>query len=210
MSEQDPNPSAEAPEAALPESPPEPALTALLRESFGDSVLDAHSQHGDETVTIRRKGMLEVFKFLRDDSRCQFEFMMDLSAVDYLALGRTPRFELVVHLKSLALHHRLRVKVPIEEGQEEVDSISSLWVAADWYERECYDMYGIGFAGHPDLRRLLMWDGFEGHPLRKDYGYHMQQPLVPLRPVTERHDYEMQIARPRKKPVTGTETETDA
>jgi len=180
-----------APKGAAEAAPP---LTALLQASFPQSVTAHHRQHGDETVTIRREGMVELFRFLRDDPRCAFDLMIDLTAVDYLP--RRPRFEVVVHLKSLALNHRLRVKIPLEEGQEEADSISGLWVAANWYERECFDMYGIRFAGHPDLRRLLLYPEFEGHPLRKDYDYRLQQPRVPLRTVRERHDYEMKVQYP--------------
>ena len=194
MSEATPPPAgAEQPEATAPDDSP-PALTALLQSTFANSVVDHHCQHGDETVIIRRDGMLEVFRFLKEDPRCAFDMMIDLTAADYLP--RAPRFELVVHLKSITLHHRLRIKVPLEEGAEEADSISGLWVAANWYERECYDMYGIRFAGHPDLRRLLLYEEFQGHPLRKDYDYHVQQPLVPLRAVQERHDYEMVVEYP--------------
>ena len=194
MSEATPPPEgADQPEAAAAAESP-PALTALLQSTFANSVVDHHCQHGDETVIIRREGMLEVFRFLKEDPRCAFDMMIDLTAADYLP--RAPRFELVVHLKSITLHHRLRIKVPLEEGAEEADTISGLWVAANWYERECYDMYGIRFAGHPDLRRLLLYEEFQGHPLRKDYDYHVQQPLVPLRAVQERHDYEMVVEYP--------------
>lgn len=171
-----------------------PKLTSLLLAAFPQSVTGHHAQGGEETVIVNRQGMLDVFRFLKTDPRCGFDLMIDLTAVDYLP--RKPRFEVVVHLKSLAHQHRLRVKIPVEEGAEEVDSISSLWVAADWYERECYDMYGIRFAGHPDLRRLLLYPEFVGHPLRKDYDYHLQQPRVPLRTVRERHDYEMRVQYP--------------
>jgi len=170
------------------------AVTALLQASFPNAVTGHHAQHGDETVSIQREGMLDLFRFLRDDPRCRFDLMIDLTAVD-LYPG-SPRFEVVTHLKSIEKGHRLRVKVPIEHGQEEVDSIAGLWVAADWYERECFDMYGIRFKGHPDLRRLLLYPEFKGHPLRKDYDYHLQQPRVPLRPIRERHDYEMMVEYP--------------
>jgi NADH-quinone oxidoreductase subunit C len=179
---------------SAPAESPTPQLTALLKAAFPQTVTGHHRQLGEETVILRRQGMLEVFRFLKSDPRCAFDLMIDLTAVD--RLPAKPRFEVVVHLKSLALNHRLRVKIPFEEGQEEVDSISGLWVAADWYERECYDMYGIRFAGHPDLRRLLLYPEFVGHPLRKDYDYHLQQPRVPLRTVRERHDYEMQVEYP--------------
>ena len=114
---------------------------------------------------------------------------------------RAPRFEVVYHLNSLSLHHRLRVKIPLEEAAPEVDSILELWVAADWYERECHEMYGIGFAGHPNLIPLLLYDGFEGYPLRKDYEKGLSQPLVPRRPVRERYDYGERF-RPVKNPAT--------
>lgn len=171
--------------AAPTETPP--LLTALLQQTFPGRLIGWHKQHGDETVVLGRERMLEVFTFLRDDPRCQFNLMIDLTATD--DRRRVPRLELVVHLKSIPLKHRLRVRIPVAEATPEVDSITGLWVAADWYERECYDMYGIRFKGHPNLKRLLMWEGFEGHPLRKDYEKGRVQPLVPMRPVKERYDY---------------------
>ena len=164
-----------------------PALTQRLLDKFGDQVTGYHAQHGDETVTIQREGMLDVFKYLRNDKQCAMDMMVDLTAVDYHPAS--PRFEVVVHLKSIAKGHRLRVKIPLAEEAAEVDSITKLWVAADWYERECWEMYGINFAGHPNLEHLLLYDGFQGHPLRKDYEKELQQPRVPLRTVRERHDY---------------------
>ncbi|MCZ6645857.1 MAG: NADH-quinone oxidoreductase subunit C [SAR324 cluster bacterium] len=164
-----------------------PPLTALIKKDFPKLYLDSHAQHGDETVSIKRAGMLELFLFLKDDPRCKFDMMIDLTAVDYLP--RSPRFEMVYHFKSSPLHHRLRVKIPLEESACQVDSIEPLWVAADWYERECWEMYGIDFQGHPNLKFLLRYEGFQGHPLRKDYDKLLMQPLVPMRPVAERHDY---------------------
>lgn len=189
MSEDSAKTPAETAEAGAepPAPPPPPALTQLLQTQFGDRVLGHHAQHGDETVILAREGMLDVMGFLKDDARCAFNLMVDLSAVDHLP--RTPRFEVVIHLKSIRLGHRLRVKVPVEESAPEVDSIHGLWTGADWYERECHEMYGIRFAGHPNLAPLLLYDGFEGHPLRKDYPKGRQQPLVPMRPVKERYDY---------------------
>lgn len=188
----------------LREDPPDaevPALTRLLQDRFGERIVGHHTYRGDETVVIAREGMLDVFGFLKEDPRCRFEMMVDLTAADYLERGARPRFEVVVHLKSVSLHHRLRVKVPVEEAEAEVDSIQHLWVAANWYERECWDMYGIRFAGHPDLRRLLMYPEFEGHPLRKDYSYYLQQPLVPLKPVRERYEYSNEVSYPQDSPA---------
>lgn len=189
MSEDSTKPHAE--DAAQPPVPPEapepPALTRLLAGQFGERVLGHHAQHGDETVSIQREGMVDVFRFLKSDPRCAFDLMIDLTAVDYLP--RKPRFEVVVHLKSMAHGNRLRVKIPVEEESAEVDSIRDLWIAADWYEREAHEMYGIVFKGHPNLAPLLLYDGFEGYPLRKDFPKGRQQPLVPMRPVKERYDY---------------------
>jgi NADH-quinone oxidoreductase subunit C len=170
--------------AGAQETPP--ALTALLQQTFAGQIKGWHKQHGDETVVIGRERMHEIFKFLRDDARCQFNLMIDLTATD--DRRRKPRFEVVVHLKSIPLKHRLRLRIPVEDPELEVDSITDLWVAADWYEREAYDMYGVRFKGHPNLKRLLMWEGFEGHPLRKDYEKGRVQPLVPMRPVKERYE----------------------
>jgi NADH-quinone oxidoreductase subunit C len=181
--------------AATNETPP--ALTALLMAQFPGQVLGWHCQHGDETVVLSRGQILDVFRFLKDDVRCQFNLMIDLTATD--DRRRKPRFEVVTHLKSIPLGHRLRVRIPVEESDPEVDSIYYLWVAADWYERECFDMYGIRFRGHPNLKRLLMWEGFEGYPLRKDYEKGHVQPLVELRPVKERYDYGERYDPPRVK-----------
>lgn len=172
---------AEQPEPAVP------MLTGLLQQQFGDAVLDHHTQHGDETVFIDREQLVEVCRFLRDDARCKFSMMIDLTAVDHHP--KSPRFELVIHLKSLELSHRLRLKVPLEDSDPSVDTITELWAAVNWYERECHEMYGIDFKGHPDLRPLLLYSGFRGYPLRKDYEKGHMQPLVPMRPVQERYNY---------------------
>ncbi|MDH4224572.1 MAG: NADH-quinone oxidoreductase subunit C [Deltaproteobacteria bacterium] len=171
-----------------------PKLTALVLEKFPGRVTARHTCLGDETITIPREGMLEVFAFLRDDKHCRFNLMVDLTAVDYLGLRET-RFELVVHLKSLALGHRLRVKIPVPAEDPSVDSLINLWGAVDWYERECFDMYGLIFKNHPNLKRLILYDSFVGHPLRKDYPIHLQQPRVTLRPVRERYDYMCRVMK---------------
>ena len=187
-----------------------PALTALIKKEFSKLFLACHAQHGDETVIIKRTGMLELFEFLQNDAHCRFDMMIDLTAVDLLP--RKPRFEVVYHLKSTTLHHRLRLKVPVEESACEVDSIMHLWVAADWYERECWEMYGINFAGHPNLDYLLLYEGFQGHPLRKDYEKMLMQPLVPMRAVRERHDYGevfRYVRQPDEEPAEGEAEEAE-
>ena len=172
------------------ETPPEECeITIMLKQKFPGAVTGFHSHRGDETVIIERSAFESVCRFLRDDSRCSFEIMMDLTAVDRLEMNETPRFEMVYHFKSLTHARRLRLKVRLTEDDFKIDSINHLWKAVDWYERECFDMFGIVFEGHPDLRRILMYDEFEGHPLRKDYPIDKQQPLMELKEVEERHVY---------------------
>lgn len=154
----------------------ESALIQSLRAKAAKDILGVHSYRGDDTILVRRESIVPIMKLLRDEFK--FEMLADLSAVDYL--GQTPRFEVVYHLNSLEKNVRLRVKVPVQEG-EEVDTMTVLWPIANWLEREVWDMFGIRFKGHPDLRRLLMYEEFEGHPLRKDYPINKRQPIVPLR-----------------------------
>jgi NADH-quinone oxidoreductase subunit C len=155
------------------------ALARLLGAAPG-AVLATHAQRSDVTARVEPARLLEVMRVLRDDPAAAFDMLTDLTAVDYLGYpGRSgPRFEVVYHLYSLERGHRLRVKVGVEEGACEVDSLVPLWASADWMEREVWDLYGIRFRGHPDLRRILLYDGFEGHPLRKDYPKERRQPLV--------------------------------
>ncbi len=157
-------------------------LLDILKESFGSSVLETHSEHGDETLVVGADAWLAVSKFLRDDPRCDMQMMVDLCGVDFP--NREPRFEVVMHLHSLHLRHRLRLKARVgdREGERaEIDSVVPIWAGANWFERETYDLMGIVFKGHPDLRRILMYPEFEGHPLRKDYPADRTQPLVPFR-----------------------------
>ena len=171
-------------------TPPETGeLTTLLKQEFPDDVTDFHAHRDDETVVIKRDALEAVCRFLRDDTRCSFEIMMDLTAVDRLEMNESPRFEMVYHFKSLTHARRLRLKVRLTEDDCKISSIHHLWKAVDWYERECFDMFGIVFEGHPSLRRILMYDEFEGHPLRKDYPIDKQQPLMELKEVEERHVY---------------------
>lgn len=121
--------------------------------------------------------MQEIFRLLKEDPQLDFNFLADLTAVDYLD-KRTPRFEVVYHLYSLSKNHRLRVKIPVAGEDPVVDSLTPLWKGANWLEREVWDMFGIRFRGHPDLRRILLYEQFEGYPLRKDYPVNYRQPLV--------------------------------
>ena len=147
-----------------------------LNTRFSESIVETHSYRGDDTAIVRKEDLLEICTFLRDDKELLYNFMMDLTAVDYL--GREPRFEVVYHLYSLTFNRRFRIKTRVSEAECSVDSIVSLWVSADWFEREAYDMYGIIFKGHPELRRILLYEDFQGHPLRKDYPIKKRQPLI--------------------------------
>ena len=164
-------------------------ITTLLKQKFPNVVLGFHSHRSDETVVIERDSLDSVCRFLRDDSRCAFEIMLDITAVDFLEMNMKPRFEMVYHFKSLTNATRIRIKVHLEEDDCRLASISPIWKSADWYERECYDMFGIIFEGHPNLKRILMYEEFEGHPLRKDYPIDKQQPLMELKEIEERHTY---------------------
>ena len=144
-----------------------------LRE-LGDYVVAAMPQYvlgvdlrdGELVVTASGDGIVKVMSFLRDDSNCLFKQLVDLCGVDYP--DREMRYEVVYNLLSMSQNHRVRVKVAAGEGMP-VPSISSVFSAAGWYEREAWDLYGIFFSNHPDLRRILTDYGFEGHPLRKDF-----------------------------------------
>jgi NADH-quinone oxidoreductase subunit C len=152
------------------------SATELIRATFPEVFVECHQQQGDETVVVRPEGILPVARFLKEDPRLDFNFLMDLAGVDYP--GRDLRFEVVYHFYSLARHARLRVKVRLPEDSPAVDSLTQLWKGADWYEREVWDMFGVRFHGHPGLKRILMYEEFEGHPLRKDYPSRKRQPLI--------------------------------
>lgn len=147
-----------------------------LRRRFGDHVVSTHSDFGDDTAIVRRERIVEILTFLRDDADLRFEFLMDLTGVDYL--GEEPRFEVVYHLYSLEKKHRVRIKARIPEEDPAIDSAVDVWPGIDWYEREAWDMYGIRFRNHPNLKRILMYEAFVGHPLRKDYPKARRQPTL--------------------------------
>jgi NADH-quinone oxidoreductase subunit C len=154
----------------------------LLKAEFGDKVLETHSQFGDDTAVVEPSAWRDVATFLRDDPRCAMDMFIDITAVDYP--DREPRFEVVCHLRSLEKGHRIRIKARVgDEGGENVAiaSLTPVYKGADWFERECYDLFGVTFVGHPDLRRILMYEEFKGHPLRKDYPAQKAQPLVEYR-----------------------------
>lgn len=185
------------------------SLIDVVTDRFPDAVSASHAFRGDETVVLRSEFLLEIARFLKEDTALQMNLLVDLTAVDYSAFGKSPapaffassgiavkpsplipdedpwpgppakaRFAVVYHFYSTDHKHRLRLVVPVEESEAELDSLTPLWSAADWLEREVWDMYGIRFSGHPNLKRILMYEEFEGYPLRKDYPVDKRQPLI--------------------------------
>jgi NADH-quinone oxidoreductase subunit C len=153
-----------------------------LKARFGTSILETHSDFGDDTAVVSASQWRAVCQFLRDEPSLDFDLPVDLCAVDYPQ--RVPRLEVVMHLYSVSKRHRVRLKArvgdPDAEGAE-IDSVTSIWPGMNWLERETFDMSGVRFRGHPDLRRILMYPEFEGHPLLKTYPAERTQPLVPYR-----------------------------
>jgi NADH-quinone oxidoreductase subunit C len=141
-------------------------LGAFIEGATPDAVFNAEVAHGELTVHCTPEGIVQLMTFLRDNATCQFTVLIDICGVDWPE--REKRFDVVYHLLSMHQNRRVRVKVQVREDAL-VPSITGVFPAADWYEREVYDLYGVPFSGHPDLRRILTDYGFRGHPLRKDF-----------------------------------------
>jgi NADH-quinone oxidoreductase subunit C len=148
---------------------------------------------GEVVLLVTRETVASALRTLRDHPEARFEQLSDLTVVDYF--GATPRYEVIYQLYSLSLNHRARVKVPLPEEDPVVPTVSTIWKSANWAEREAWDMFGIRFEGHSDLRRILMYPEFQGHPLRKDYPLNQRQPLVPERDPIARPWYPRNGAR---------------
>jgi NADH-quinone oxidoreductase subunit C len=183
-------------------------LVQAVRGRFPSAVIASHAFRGDATILVAKEPLFDIARTLRDDPAFRMNFLMDLTAVDFSTFGQRAsrgafsssgvavspspeipdeqpwpgppdaRFAVVYHYFSLPLKHRLRIEVPLDGDEPELDSLTPLWACANWLEREVWDMFGIRFRGHPDLRRILMYDGFAGHPLRKDYPVNRRQPLI--------------------------------
>ncbi|MDI6808998.1 MAG: NADH dehydrogenase (quinone) subunit D [Candidatus Eisenbacteria bacterium] len=148
----------------------------ILQERFPSCVVKSEEFRGDLAVTVRRDGLLEVVSFLKNEPQLDFDLLLDICGVD--RLGRSPRFDCVYHLRSLSKRRLIRLKVPLDENDPEVSSITSVWKGANWFERETYDLFGLKFKGHPNLRRILTHEDFKGHALRKDYPADRRHPLA--------------------------------
>ncbi len=195
-------------------------LVSSLGERFGDAITDAHVAFGQAIIELTPDHLLEVCQSLRDEQEFFFEQLIDLCGVDYSTFGKAdwetksttntgfsrgvskgifddeaeakPRFAVVYHLLSIKHNHRLRIRCMIDETPAKIESVVNLWSSANWYEREAFDLFGILFEGHPDLRRILTDYGFVGHPFRKDFPlegnvevrYDPEQKRVIYQPVT--------------------------
>ena len=158
-------------------------LLDLFSKSFGEKIQNETEFRGETSFTIAASDVHEISNFCRDE--LSFDYLLDITSIDNF--GEDPRFEIVYHLYSMqhGVHLRLKLRVPEELGA--VDTISDIWPTANWHEREAYDMMGIKFTGHPDLRRILMWDGYPFFPLRKDFpleGLPSEMPDVAFTKVT--------------------------
>lgn len=144
-------------------------LNNKLKEHFGDAIVSLSESHGELTLIVDKAPIVQIMTFLRDDVDFQFNFLSYVTAVDYSAQSRAVRYDVVYHLYSISKTHRLRVKAHVGEDDLTIDSVFPVWQTANFQEREAFDMFGIVFKGHPNLKRILMPEDWEGHPLRKDF-----------------------------------------
>jgi len=152
-----------------------------LKKIFPEKVTEISDKLGDTVVQIEKDNLLNIMEFLKNKPY-EFTMLLDLTCVDYLSSKGC--FEMVYHLFSISSNSRIRIKTEVKKNEFDIDSLSNLWKNANWLEREVFDMFGINFTGHPDMRRLFMYEGFEGYPLRKDYPLRKRQPKIPLRRKT--------------------------
>jgi NADH-quinone oxidoreductase subunit C len=136
---------------------------AALEGKF--SILGKHEFRGETSLTVQREDIVEICRLCKE--ALGFDYLIDVTSVDNF--GEEPRFEVVYELSSIATNEHLRLKLAVSEDEPNVATVSGIWPTANWHEREIFDMMGIGFTGHPDLRRILMWDGYPYYPLRKDF-----------------------------------------
>jgi len=143
-------------------------IAEKIQGQFPDAVLSTSEYAGQVSVTVKKESIVDICRFLHDDQDTQMDLLRDICGVDYLG-KRDVRFEVVYHLYSIGQRHMIRLKAPVSEEDATIASVTPVWSGANCHERECFDMFGINFEGHPDLRRVLMPEDWEGHPLRKDY-----------------------------------------
>jgi NADH-quinone oxidoreductase subunit C len=143
-------------------------IAERIKDTFPGETLDVREFRGQVSITLKKGRLLDICRYLHDDPDLFFDYLVDLCGVDYLG-KKNMRFEVVYHLYSMKHRHAVRLKAEVPDGDPSIDSVMPVWTGANWHERECYDMFGIIFNGHPDLRRILLPEDWEGYPLRKDY-----------------------------------------
>jgi NADH-quinone oxidoreductase subunit C len=143
-------------------------IAEKIKEQFPDQVIEVAEFRDQVSVIVKRDQTIPIMKYLHDDPLLSLDHLQDLTAVDYLN-KKDVRFEVVYNLYSIKYRHKIRIRAQVPESDPKINSVVPIWAGANWHERECFDMFGIVFTRHPDLRRILMPEDWEGHPLRKDY-----------------------------------------
>ena len=152
------------------------AIIATLQPVVPGTSYEAAASVDFPTIYVPADRLVQTCKVLKETPSLRFNVLIEVTAADYYP--RDPRFEVVYHLFSLSSKQRIRIKVPLDGKNPELESLTCLWPGANWYEREAWDMFGIKFRNHPELKRILLYEEFEGHPLRKDYPINKRQPLI--------------------------------
>src|SRR5271157_250514 len=143
-------------------------IAEKIKEKFAEEVKEINEFRGQISVVLKKDRIKEILQYLHGTPELNFNYLVDLCGVDYLG-KKEPRFEVVYHLYSLEHRHLIRLRAEVPEDDTSIDSVVDIWAGVNWHERECFDLFGITFKGHPDLRRVLLPEDWEGHPLRKDY-----------------------------------------
>lgn len=152
-------------------------ILETLSQKFPQEVADLKAERGQQWGYVRKDAVKKVLSFLKNE--CDFNILMDLTCVDYLHWEeKAERFEVVYNVYSMKRNERVILRAKVAEDDASVESVASVWPGADWFEREVWDMFGVRFEGHPNLKRILMYESFQGHALRKDYPYSKRQPLI--------------------------------
>ena len=163
------------------------AIAALIKKSFPEAIVGSAIFRNELTIIVKKEYITEIAGFMKESKELDFNFLSDLCGVDRVETDGV--FEVVYHLYSIYKNHRVRLKSPIASNDPCISTVTGIWNTANWHEREAYDMYGIKFDGHPDLRKILTPDDFEGHPLRKYYPVDGRQPAT-LREIYRKDETE--------------------
>ena len=183
-------------------------IAKRLQAQFPDEVLDAYEHQGQTAVIVSGEKIVDILRWLRDDVDLDFKHLMSLCAVDNIKRmeDKLLRFEVVYNLYSINKKHTIRIRAQVPEADHSIDTVTTLWTGADWLERECYDLMGITFIGHPDMRRILLPDDWEGHPLRKEYPLKGKEEWSGLTKLIEKVEELRQYSFGYKKPEESTKS----